>query len=66
MDKEFFGGSKGVHVKGKLGKAAGIPINSPNLPHNGALGKPWKILNKHANKKKGEKLRRIYSDLDQH
>lgn len=29
-------------------------------------GKPWKLINKHANKNKKEKLRRVYSELDQH
>ncbi|XP_034942546.1 large subunit GTPase 1 homolog [Chelonus insularis] len=61
MDKTFFQNkSSGVHMKG-LEK---IPIN-PNS--DGSLGdKPWKKINKHANKKKHEKLRRLYRYLDIH
>lgn len=28
--------------------------------------KPWKKINKHSNKKKREKTRRLYAHLDQH
>lgn len=28
--------------------------------------KPWKIINKHVNKNKREKARRLYAHLDQH
>lgn len=49
-------------MKGVQGKAAGIPG-----PENAnTTSKPWKQVNKHANKKKKEKLRRVYAHLDQH
>lgn len=62
LDKTFFkSNASGVHAKGTIGKATGIPNNL-----SGMEGKPWKKINKHANKNKKEKLRRIYSHLDEH
>lgn len=64
LDKIFFKEeSKGVHSKGVLGKAAGLPESSSS---NNIQGKPWKQINKHANKKKKEKSRRVYAHLDLH
>ncbi|KAK0157417.1 hypothetical protein PV328_011162 [Microctonus aethiopoides] len=60
MDKAFFqNNSSGVHVKGLPGQM--------KLQNSMDLGdKPWKKMNKHANKKKHEKTRRLYSYLDRH
>ncbi|XP_015113083.1 large subunit GTPase 1 homolog [Diachasma alloeum] len=59
LDRNFFqANNSGVHVKGLPGSAK---INPENL---GA--KPWKKMNKHGNKKKREKTRRLFAHLDQH
>lgn len=64
MDKVFFKTqSKGVHAKGVAGKSSGLPGSSSTET---VQGKPWKQINRHANKKKKEKLRRVYVHLDQH
>ncbi|XP_018355667.1 PREDICTED: large subunit GTPase 1 homolog [Trachymyrmex septentrionalis] len=34
--------------------------------HSNRIKKPWKIINKHVNKNKREKARRLYAHLDQH
>ncbi|KYQ46547.1 Large subunit GTPase 1 like protein [Trachymyrmex zeteki] len=34
--------------------------------HSDRIKKPWKIINKHVNKNKREKARRLYAHLDQH
>ncbi|XP_011698741.1 PREDICTED: large subunit GTPase 1 homolog [Wasmannia auropunctata] len=34
--------------------------------HSDRIKKPWKIVNKHVNKNKREKARRLYAHLDQH
>lgn len=55
LDKTFFQNSgTGIHVRGKINAI---------LQANGD-GKPWKKLNKHCNKKKREKTRRLYAHLD--
>ncbi|RZB38767.1 large subunit GTPase 1 -like [Asbolus verrucosus] len=62
LDKMFFHGVKsGVHIKGK---PILIPNGSGNLESLG--DKPWKKINRHENKNKKEKLRRVYAHLDQH
>ncbi|KAJ8939176.1 hypothetical protein NQ318_017073 [Aromia moschata] len=71
IDKAFFKtGSKTVHVKGVAGKAAGIPKSGDAADdastETGEIEKPWKQYNKHRNKAKKEKLRRVYAHLDQH
>ncbi|KAK2579254.1 hypothetical protein KPH14_008219 [Odynerus spinipes] len=76
LDKKFVQQEySGAHVRGVLGKARGIPQNAS---HNGVESvagsmqslrveeKPWKKINRHCNKKKREKARRLYSHLDQH
>lgn len=76
LDKKFLQQEfSGVHVRGVLKKACGISSNST---HSGVESiddsikslhveeKPWKKINKHCNKKKREKTRRLYSYLDQH
>ncbi|XP_045495906.1 large subunit GTPase 1 homolog [Colias croceus] len=62
IDNAFFSMQKsGAHVKGK-----------PILGISGAqttdkmVSKPWKQEKRHANKNKREKLRRVYSHLDEH
>ncbi|KAL1490495.1 hypothetical protein ABEB36_013179 [Hypothenemus hampei] len=65
VDKDFFQKqNKGVHVKGVQGKSAGLPAQAESSEN--APDKPWKSMNKHRNKKKKEKLRRVYAHLDQH
>ncbi|KAI4465309.1 large subunit gtpase 1 -related [Holotrichia oblita] len=61
LDNTFFNASRnGVHTKGeKTGSS------STQYPQ-GSNEKPWKQFNRHANKKKREKLRRVYAHLDQH
>ncbi|XP_008557025.1 large subunit GTPase 1 homolog [Microplitis demolitor] len=60
IDRAFFKNQGyGVHVKGLPGKVN--PANSQTLD-----SKPWKKMNKHVNKKKKEKTRRLYSHLDIH
>ncbi|XP_047347768.1 large subunit GTPase 1 homolog isoform X2 [Vespa velutina] len=76
LDKKFLKQvCSGVHARGVLGKSSGVP-NVHN--HNGVESiagsmqslcieeKPWKKINKHCNKKKREKARRLYGHLDQH
>ncbi|XP_012271086.1 large subunit GTPase 1 homolog isoform X1 [Orussus abietinus] len=75
IDEIFFRKcSTGVHAKGILGKAGGLPeglaVNHTELAavstQSALEGKPWKKINRHANKKKREKTRRLYAHLDQH
>lgn len=59
LDKTFFqNNSSGIHVRG------GIHNNPPS--NSTVVDKPWKKENKHANKKKREKTRRLFAHLDQH
>ncbi|KAF5287740.1 hypothetical protein FQA39_LY15760 [Lamprigera yunnana] len=63
VDEAFFKlGSYNCHVKGKPGL---ILTGSQNCVSTD-VEKPWKKENKHKNKKKREKLRRIYVHLDKH
>lgn len=81
LDKKFLTQqSVGVHARGVPGKARGLPQNARNNGIAGSAAssvagsmqnlcieeKPWKKINKHCNKKKREKARRLYSHLDQH
>lgn len=70
LDQMFFKKTGvGAHAKGKHGKPIGIPNNGVTpveQPFDPANPKPWKKLHKHENKNKKEKLRRVYSHLDQH
>ncbi|XP_043489971.1 large subunit GTPase 1 homolog [Polistes fuscatus] len=81
LDKKFLSQqSIGVHARGVHGKAHGLPQNARNNGIAGSAAssvagsmqnlcieeKPWKKINKHCNKKKREKARRLYSHLDQH
>lgn len=43
-----------------------IILHSSDLGSVQSLEKPWKKINKHSNKKKREKARRLYAHLDQH
>lgn len=62
VDRSFFRiQSYGAHVKGKLSAHSISPVG--NLSN---VDKPWKKENKHKNKKKREKLRRLYVHLDKH
>ncbi|KAK9712390.1 hypothetical protein QE152_g24911 [Popillia japonica] len=61
LDKNFFNYSgNGVHTKGEKTGASSTQYPQTNSE------KPWKQFNKHANKKKKEKLRRVYAHLDEH
>jgi large subunit GTPase 1 len=64
VDKLFFHGTtSNVHVKGRsLINLNGIANGNPEL----LADKPWKKINRHENKNKREKLRRVYAHLDQH
>ncbi|XP_050307029.1 large subunit GTPase 1 homolog [Anthonomus grandis grandis] len=67
IDKSFFSEESQVaHSKGVAGKAAGVPAQGVPQDVANATAKPWKVANKHKNKKKKEKLRRVYAHLDQH
>ncbi|XP_050453001.1 large subunit GTPase 1 homolog isoform X1 [Cataglyphis hispanica] len=73
LDRKFF--RKDAHVKGRRG-----PVLQHSITHAGStvslkestdeqsdkVKKPWKIINKHVNKNKREKGRRLYAHLDQH
>ncbi|XP_060516627.1 large subunit GTPase 1 homolog [Cylas formicarius] len=61
FDKGFFKNHpQTAHIKGD--KADFVSGNVDQAP----VEKPWKKINKHHNKKKKEKLRRVYAHLDQH
>ncbi|KAK9294770.1 hypothetical protein QLX08_010712 [Tetragonisca angustula] len=75
LDKVFFqNNTSNIHVKGVIGKMHGsYRADSNNIEsvtgstQNLLLEeKPWKMINKHSNKKKREKTRRLYAHLDQH
>lgn len=75
LDKVFFqNNGPNVHVRGVFGKARGLPGTEFNDKRSVAGStqsllieeKPWKKMNKHTNKKKREKTRRLYAHLDQH
>lgn len=64
LDRAFFKNTgNGVHAKGVIGKSSGIPLNG-SVSNDNNMGKPWKLLNKHKNKNKKEKLRRVYTHMD--
>ncbi|KAG5882336.1 hypothetical protein JTB14_037621 [Gonioctena quinquepunctata] len=65
IDKVFFkSASQGIHVKGVPGKTG---LGSGQSSQSGSESeKPWKQYNKHKNKAKKEKSRRVYAHLDQH
>lgn len=71
IDKVFFHNkAQGVHVRGlqRIGSTLSIP-NGSSMSELGSvqsMEKPWKKINKHSNKKKREKSRRLYAHLDQH
>lgn len=69
LDKNFFQkNASHIHVRGK----GSIMVPSSGAPNVGSestsysMDKPWKKINKHTNKKKREKSRRLYAHLDQH
>lgn len=69
LDKNFFQKKNShIHVRGKgsimipTGEASNFGSESTIYP----MDKPWKKINKHTNKKKREKSRRLYAHLDQH
>ncbi|XP_030751131.1 large subunit GTPase 1 homolog [Sitophilus oryzae] len=65
IDKVFFSGNnQTVHSKGVQGKSVGL--SGQGEPSQDLAAKPWKTENRHRNKKKKEKLRRVYAHLDQH
>ncbi|XP_076161825.1 nucleostemin 3 [Ptiloglossa arizonensis] len=75
VDKIFFQNNvSNVHTKGVIGKMHGLcrsgfsDIGSVAGSTQSLLleEKPWKKINKHSNKKKREKTRRLYAHLDQH
>ncbi|RLU22949.1 hypothetical protein DMN91_005227 [Ooceraea biroi] len=71
FDRKFF---QNVHVKGvhgtvpqhSLGARCVRSTTSLTESVDSQCDKPWKKINKHANKNKREKTRRIYAHLDQH
>ncbi|XP_076681684.1 nucleostemin 3 [Andrena cerasifolii] len=75
LDKVFFqNNNSNVHVRGVIGKMHGLYRSGSN-DTGSVVGstqsllleeKPWKKINKHSNKKKREKTRRLYAHLDQH
>ncbi|XP_033212855.1 large subunit GTPase 1 homolog isoform X1 [Belonocnema kinseyi] len=71
IDKVFFQNrATGVHVRGvqKIASTNSLPdgVSISDLGSIHSLDKPWKKINKHSNKKKREKSRRLYAHLDQH
>ncbi|XP_017891105.1 large subunit GTPase 1 homolog [Ceratina calcarata] len=75
VDKVFFqNNTSDVHVRGVVGKMQGL-FRTNFHGTRSAIGstqsllieaKPWKKINKHTNKKKREKTRRLYAHLDEH
>ncbi|XP_078038431.1 nucleostemin 3 [Augochlora pura] len=75
VDKVFFQNKfSNVHTKGMMGRMHGVYRGSSS-DTGSVLGstqsllveeKPWKKINKHSNKKKREKTRRLYAHLDRH
>ncbi|XP_048487607.1 large subunit GTPase 1 homolog isoform X1 [Plutella xylostella] len=64
LDKAFFAMNKSTaHAKGK--PVLGI-VGAQAAEGQEMLAKPWKKEKRHANKNKKEKLRRVYSHLDEH
>ncbi|KAJ8664513.1 hypothetical protein QAD02_006175 [Eretmocerus hayati] len=71
LDRNFFQNNLGgAHIKGRSNILfPTISDSSSTLgsdPSMCSVDKPWKKINKHSNKKKREKSRRIYAHLDQH
>ncbi|XP_053986408.1 large subunit GTPase 1 homolog [Hylaeus volcanicus] len=75
VDQIFFRNSfSNVHTKGVIGKMHGLyrPGSSDVVSVAGSTQsllieeKPWKKINKHSNKKKREKTRRLFAHLDKH
>lgn len=75
VDKVFFQrNTSTAHVKGVIGKMHGLcrydskdTVSMIDSARSLSLEeKPWKKMNKHANKKKHEKTRRLYAHLDRH
>ncbi|XP_076623822.1 nucleostemin 3 [Colletes latitarsis] len=75
VDKVFFQNNvSNIHTKGVIGKMHGL--YRPGSSDIGSVvgstqsllleEKPWKKINKHSNKKKREKTRRLFAHLDQH
>ncbi|CAG9840650.1 unnamed protein product [Diabrotica balteata] len=66
IDKEFFKSTvQSVHTKG-ISKIHTGKTQSEGESTSEVVEKPWKQYNKHKNKGKKEKLRRVYAHLDQH
>ncbi|CAH2257422.1 jg15808 [Pararge aegeria aegeria] len=66
IDNTFFAMKKSTaHVQGKPVLGITRETNA-QVAGNSVIGKPWKQEKKHANKKKREKLRRVYAHLDEH
>ncbi|XP_011870901.1 PREDICTED: large subunit GTPase 1 homolog [Vollenhovia emeryi] len=72
VDRKFF---QDVHVKKIRGPALqysttharpAVNLTESIDGHSDEIKKPWKTINKHVNKKKREKTRRLYAHLDQH
>ncbi|XP_019864907.1 large subunit GTPase 1 homolog isoform X2 [Aethina tumida] len=67
LDKVFFKTKNtGVHIKGKVVIPSVNNSGSQDGSTDSIVEKPWKKINKHGNKNKKEKLRRVYAHLDQH
>ncbi|KAB0798589.1 hypothetical protein PPYR_09582 [Photinus pyralis] len=63
IDKTFFNlQSNGAHVKGKSTEILSGSSSNGNVENS----KPWKQENRHKNKNKREKLRKLYIHLDKH
>ncbi|EFN64494.1 Large subunit GTPase 1-like protein [Camponotus floridanus] len=72
LDRKFF---QDTHMKGRRGPVlqhlithAGSTVSLTESTDNQSdkMKKPWKMINKHVNKNKREKTRRLYAHLDQH
>lgn len=69
LNKQFFAThAPTAHRKGITKILSGSTLTDKDAAQLVAnqSGKPWKLINKHANKNKKEKLRRVYKELDQH
>ncbi|KYN00306.1 PREDICTED: large subunit GTPase 1 homolog [Cyphomyrmex costatus] len=71
VDRKFF---QDPHVKireptlqySTMHTGSAVSLTESIDGHSNRIKKPWKIINKHVNKNKREKARRLYAHLDQH
>ncbi|XP_029159193.1 large subunit GTPase 1 homolog [Nylanderia fulva] len=75
LDRNFFGTHQDAHMRGRHGHilqytkthaGSTISLTESSDDQSDNVKKPWKMINKHVNKNKRQKARRLYAHLDQH